>query len=299
MNAIAPFTYKGSETPDSSQSEAVSALEDGRVVFLENLSFPFTEDERALFGSGIGDGVQKNITLDPYLEKLSGLGETDGKTKRLIEEMLSRYRATTQNWLENILGAYAQNLEPQRTTYRPVEIAGRKKIGKVSDDKAYRFDDSLLHPDAFKRRPIKGNRIFRIFTNINPTGKPRTWKVGHGFEAFASRYINDIREPRLGEFAFLNLTRQTHWPRTHYDHIMLNLHDRGKQDAEFQGKSEHKVFEFPAGSTWFCFTDQALHAALEGAYCLEQTYQLNVQNMAAQEKSPLRVLERLKGQSLV
>ena len=80
---------------------------------------------------------------------------------------------------------------------------------------------------------------------------------------------------------------------------MLNLHDRGKLDTEFQTSPEHAVFEFPAGSTWFCFTDQALHAALEGAFCLEQTYELNVQDMAAQEKSPLRVLERLKGQPLV
>ena len=79
---------------------------------------------------------------------------------------------------------------------------------------------------------------------------------------------------------------------------MLNLHDRGKQDATFQSAPEHQIFNFPAGSTWFCFTDQALHAALEGAYCLEQTYELNIRHMAVQEKSPLRVLERLKGQSL-
>ncbi|MEM7430077.1 MAG: Kdo hydroxylase family protein, partial [Pseudomonadota bacterium] len=70
-------------------------------------------------------------------------------------------------------------------------------------------------------------------------------------------------------------------------------------DAEFQKSSDHALFEFPAGATWFCFTDQALHAALEGAYCLEQTYQLNVEQMAVQEKSPLRVLERLKGRALV
>lgn len=299
MDAIAPMSYQGAETPQTVQSKAVSALEDGRVVFLEDLSFPFTEEEKMLFGKGLGDGVQKNITLDPYLGKLSGTGDIGSDVKQMLDSMLTRYRETTQEWLGNILGPYAQNLEPQRSTYRPVEIAGRKKIGKVSDSKAYRFDDSLLHPDAFKRRPIKGNRIFRIFTNINPEGKPRTWKVGHGFEAFASKYLQDIREPRLGEFAFLNLTRQTHWPRTHYDHIMLNLHDLGKQDTEFQGSPDHAVFQFPAGSTWFCFTDQALHAALEGAYCLEQTFQLNVEQMAAQEKSPLRVLERLKGCALI
>ena len=199
MNAIAQISYAGSQMPEAVQAEAVAALEDGRIVFLENLGFKFSEAEQALFGSSLGDGVQKNITLDPYLGKLSGVGETGEQTRNMIEGMLSRYRATTQNWLANILGPYADHLEPRRTTYRPVEIAGRKKIGKVSEDKAYRFDDSLLHLDAFRRRPIRGNRIFRIFTNINPHGKPRTWKVGHGFEAFARRYLEDIPEPRFGE----------------------------------------------------------------------------------------------------
>ena len=299
MNEIAPFDISETRRSEEHRAAAVSALEDGSVVLMEELPFAFTPAEEALYAASLGDGVQKNITLDPYLGKLSGLGDVPAETKNLIEGMLRRYKDTTQSWLQDILGDYAQNLDPRRTTYRPVEIAGRKKIGKVGEDKAYRFDDSLLHPDAFKRRPIKGNRIFRIFTNINPTGKPRTWKVGHGFEAFAARYLNRIRDPHLGEFAFLNMTRQTHWPRTHYDHIMLNLHDMGKRDAAFQQDPEHVVFNFPAGATWFCFTDQALHAALEGAYCLEQTFELRVDQMAAPEKSPLKVLERMKGHALV
>ena len=198
MSAIAQFCYQGSGTTEAQQSDAVAALEDGRVVYLEKLAFEFSGEEQALFGSELGDGVQKNITLDPYLGKLSGTGDVCAETRSMLNGMLVRYKETTQDWLRNILGGYADSLEPKRTTYRPVEIAGRKKIGKVSEDKAYRFDDSLLHPDAFKRRPIKGNRIFRIFTNINPGGKPRTWKVGHGFEAFASRYLKDIRKPRPG-----------------------------------------------------------------------------------------------------
>lgn len=299
MKEIAPFEYDIVAKSQELQGDAVSALEDGCVVFLEDRPFAFTGVEQVLFDSSLGDGVQKNITLDPFLGKLSGVGDVDVSTREMLSGMLTRYRETTQTWLRNVLGSYADNLEPQRTTYRPVEIAGRKKIGKVDESKACRFDDSLLHPDAFQRRPMKGNRIFRIFTNVNPHGKPRAWKVRSGFEACASKHLNRIRNPRFGEFAFLNLTRQTHWPRTHYDHIMLNLHDEVKKDSDFQQNCDHTIFNFPAGATWFCFTDQALHAALEGAYCLEQTYELKVDKMAAQEKSPLKVLERLKGQSLI
>lgn len=299
MEVIARYKYCSSVESKDRQANVVAALEDGRVVFVEDLPFAFTDAEKILFGASLGDGVQKNITLDPYLNKVSGVGDVDAGTRAMLAGMLSRYRETTQTWLRNILGDYADNLEPRRCTYRPVEIAGRKKIGKVDDRRAFRFDDTLLHPDAFKRRPMQGNRILRMFTNVNPDGKPRIWKVGHGFEAFAARYVGRIRKPRPGEFAFLKLTRQTHWPRTHYDHIMLNLHDRGKMDREFQAQPDHLMFEFPAGATWFCFTDQALHAAIAGACCLEQTYELKLEDMAAPEKSPLRILERLKGRPLI
>ena len=55
MDAIAPFTYGGSETTEANQAEAVSALEDGRVVLLKDLNFQLTAGEQALFGSGLGE----------------------------------------------------------------------------------------------------------------------------------------------------------------------------------------------------------------------------------------------------
>jgi hypothetical protein len=299
MKVIAPLHYASVRAFSEQRADAVAALEDARVVYLEDLSFELTGAERALFGLSLDDGIQKNITLDPYLGKLSGIGSIDVDTRDAVIGLLTRYRETTQDWLHDILGDYADNLVPQRATYRPNEIAGRGKIGKASGSKAYRFDDTLLHPDAFKRRPMRGNRIFRIFTNVNPQGKARTWKVARNFEAFAARYVKDIRKPFTGEFAIRTMIRQTHWSRTHYDHIMLNLHDKGKFDEEFQKNADQLVLDFPPGATWFCFTDQVLHAAIGGAYCLEQTFELNIANMAAPEKSPLRILERLKGHALV
>ena len=56
---------------------------------------------------------------------------------------------------------------------------------------------------------------------------------------------------------------------------------------------------FPAGTTWLCFTDQVLHAALAGHCALEQTFHLPVAALAHPERAPLRVLERLAGRALV
>jgi len=80
---------------------------------------------------------------------------------------------------------------------------------------------------------------------------------------------------------------------------MLQLHDRMKEDEEFQKTTTQVTFEFPAGSTWLTFTDAVPHAAMAGQYQLEQTFLLPVDAMIDTSRSPLRILERLKDRRLV
>ena len=79
---------------------------------------------------------------------------------------------------------------------------------------------------------------------------------------------------------------------------MLRLHDAGKLDAAYQSGAPKADLSFAAGTTWLCFTDQVLHAALAGHCALEQTFHLPVAAMAFPERSPLRVLEQLAGRAL-
>lgn len=141
-------------------------------------------------------------------------------------------------------------------------------------------------------------RILRVFNNINPFGEDSPMEVGGDFADYAKRYIGKIRQPLPGEFAALNLMHLTHWKRSHYDHIMLHLHDLGKLDRDFQDNSPQTLFEFPPNSVWLCFTDSVLHAALAGRYALEQTFEITIDDMAHPEKSPQRILESLTGRQL-
>ena len=79
---------------------------------------------------------------------------------------------------------------------------------------------------------------------------------------------------------------------------MLGLHDGAKLDADYQKTAPQIEFAFPAGSSWMCFTDQAMHAALKGQFALEQTFHLPVESLGHPERSPLKVLERMMGRSL-
>jgi hypothetical protein len=71
-----------------------------------------------------------------------------------------------------------------------------------------------------------------------------------------------------------------------------------KEDADYQDRAEQVAHDFPAGSTWVCYTDQVSHAAVAGQHQFEQTFRLSVRRMHDERTSPLRVLEGLAGRKL-
>ena len=272
------------------RAELLDQLESGQVLWFEGLSFALTEAERALLAPTVSDGRSKNVAVDPASGRVSG-SALEGADLELLRQMVLRFSASSRVFLERMLPRYATALETRLASYRPVAVVGRES--------SPRKDDARLHVDAFASRPNQGRRILRVFSNINPDGQPRTWLVGEAFEGYARRFAPRVRRQLPLEGTALRALRITKSQRTAYDHLMLGLHDRGKLDDDYQREAWRERFDFPAGSTWVCFTDQVLHAALGGQYMLEQTFMLPVSAMLHVERSPLRVLERLAGRALV
>jgi hypothetical protein len=79
---------------------------------------------------------------------------------------------------------------------------------------------------------------------------------------------------------------------------MLGLHDAAKLDSDYQTSAPAAEVTFAPGTTWMCFTDSVLHAAMAGRCALEQTFHIPVAAMASPERAPLRVLESLTGRPL-
>jgi hypothetical protein len=187
--------------------------------------------------------------------------------------------------------SYAPSLETARTSYRPAEIAGRKYTPTK--------DDTRLHVDAFPARPVHGRRIMRLFSNINPGGAPRVWKVGEPFPDMAQKMLPQVKRPFPMKPFLLAATGVTRGVRSRYDDLMLGLHHAAKFDETYQRTSPQTEVHFPAGTTWMCFTDQVMHAALSGQFVLEQTFHLDAEAMTITGSAPLRVLEKLEGRALV
>lgn len=283
-----PLTDWAERATDGVRSEAQTALESGRVLFFPELGFALEDGEKELLSPALSNGRAKNISLDPG-GKLKHIDVTPAQHK-LLQAMMERFAQNSVALVSNLFPAYAANLERARTSYRPTEIAGRK-YSPVKDD-------TRLHVDAFPTRPMRGRRILRLFTNINPNGNPRLWHTGESFEDMASKILPKVREPIALTPLLLAAVGATRGRRSAYDNLMLGLHDNAKLDEDYQRSTVHNDVAFPAGSTWLCFTDQVMHAALAGQFVLEQTFHLDIDAMAEPSRAPIKVLERMTGRVL-
>lgn len=268
---------------------AIQALEHGLVLFLPRLAFELPEQERRFLSPEWSDSRAKNLNFEEAKDLLKG---ARGSSQELhgLQEMIKRFSRQARTLIAGLLPAYSPFLTQARTSFRPLRIEGRITSAKK--------DDQRLHVDAFPSRPNQGERILRVFTNVNPHGEPRVWRVGEPFEEMACRFVLRIRRPLPGSASFLQALRITKGKRSLYDHYMLHLHDRLKADSDYQQHAPQYNIAFPAGSTWLMFSDQVLHAAMSGQYLLEQTFHLPVTALREPHTAPLRVLEELTGLSL-
>ncbi|BEN11875.1 hypothetical protein SMETP3_23630 [Serratia marcescens] len=272
-------------------SSAVSELEQGKVLFLPELAFTLSEQEMPLLDPTLVDPKRKNISYQPLSGKLSGVAVAERRQQ--VQQLLERYYQSCRQLIAGLLPEYQEGLHHPTGSLRLHPVSAWRATS------SWRKDDSRLHVDAFPSRPNYGERILRIFTNINPHGEHRQWRVGEPFPELATRFM-----PRLARYSAFSSwlqhqVRITKTRRSHYDHLMLQLHDAMKADGDYQQQGPQLALAFPPGSSWICFSDQTPHAAMGGQFMLEQTFLLPVNKMQDPQRSPLKVLEQLRGQPLI
>lgn len=292
QEVLETFDIESFDSPISAEAKekAIQALELGKVVYFPKLSFKLNAAEQCLLSPHLVDPKSKNISYDIHKDRLGG-SSCSGEEASLLKEMIRRYATQSRAFMEKLFPHYIPHLNQARTSFRPVEIAGRKS--------SYRKDDTLLHVDSFPATPVKGRRIMRFFSNINPNDQPRVWRLGEPFPQVVQKFGSHLPRPIPGLAWLLHKLKITKDYRTLYDHYMTRMHDTMKADKDYQKKVKQYEILFPAGSTWIVFTDQASHAAMSGQHVMEQTYYLPVEGLDNPETSPLRILERYYGQKLV
>ena len=265
-------------------------VESGHVLSFPRLPFVLDESERRFLDPRWADPKAKNVSVRwPSGELRGAVGAAEDLAA--LRRMVVRYAEQSEALALRLFPHYRGRLRRGNSSFRPTDVSGPPR--------SWRQDDTRLHVDAFPSNPMQGTRLLRVFCNVNPAGRPRCWRVGEPFEAHARRYLGAIGEPLPGSAWLLATLGITKRRRTGYDHLMLQLHDRAKADAEFQRTSPQARVDFAPGTTWVCYSDQVLHAAMGGQHMLEQTFQLDAPHLAHPESAPLAILERLAGRPLL
>lgn len=268
----------------------VDALEDGKVLYFPRLAFALSPEEALFLSPSSVDPAAKNVSFDFDSGAVKHAQGTPDEVAA-IAAMMRRYCEYATSLLTRLLPHYGGEFIKGRTSFRPVEISGRET--------SPRKDDTRLHVDAFPSSPVGARRILRIFTNVNPGGQGRHWRLGDRFENVAGRFAPAASRPLPGSAWLMKNVGITKGERTPYDHLMLSIHDTMKARDDYQTDVVQNEFHFPPGSTWIVYTDQVSHAAMGGQHLFEQTFYLPVAAMMDERKSPLRVLERTVGRPLV
>lgn len=276
--------------PDSIQQQAVNSIENGQILYFPELAFSLSPEEMKFLSPKYADPHSKNISYHPLQHKLWGVQKLNDQERLQLKAMLDRFSKHAVQLIKGLLPPYAKQLTIARTSFRPVQISGRVT--------SYRKDDKRLHVDAFPSAPNQGQRILRVFCNINPNDEDRVWRIGEPFEVVAKRFLPKITAPFPGKAVALRLLKITKSYRTPYDHYMLRMHNHMKADETYQKLAAQQEIRFPAGSTWIVQTDHVSHAAMEGQHVLEQTFYLPVKAMLDESRSPIRVLEKLLNKRL-
>jgi len=269
-----------------SQDLAIRTIEEGGVLALPLLAFPLAAEEQRFLSARWSDGRAKNISFSNG--RLRGARGSPDELAGL-SRMVARFATEASALVTALFPRYAPHVRRARTSFRPQPAVGRAV--------SWRKDDSRLHIDAFPSRPNQGERILRVFCNVSPS-EDRVWRVGEPFEAVARRFLPHIRRQIPGEARWLAALHVTRGLRSPYDHLMLGLHDGAKADLGYQKRCAQQVVRFTPGTTWLCFSDQVMHAAVSGQYMLEQTIDLPLAALYERERSPLAILERLSGREL-
>ncbi|HOP91070.1 MAG TPA: Kdo hydroxylase family protein, partial [Ottowia sp.] len=190
--------------------EWTAAVEAGHVLFFPKLGFELQPDEKALLREDMLAAGKRNVSLgaDGVLKGAAGSADE----QQALAAMIGRFRAQAQGLIDRLLPAYKGQLRMAPTSFRPKQVETRAQ--------SVRADDQRMHVDAFPSRPNYGERILRVFTNLNPHGAPRVWRVGEDFETVARQFLPQAKPYRLWQARLLNALHVTKSLRSEYDHLM-------------------------------------------------------------------------------
>ena len=280
-------------------------MEEGNILLFAKTPFELPDEDRQFLLSQRQStaAYHKNIAYRPTEDRLTGFARRPRQEQERLRSIMQAYSEKSTRVLAELLPQYATAWKLDFASFRPEEEQGRQLRLRARND--------LIHLDSFPTRPTRGDRILRVFTNINPS-QSRVWLTSETFETLAQRFLGSSGPAELRRYLeadgqgrasrfLLRLARTLQLPvadPSPYDRFMLRLHHFLKENREFQESCPKARWEFPPNSTWLVFTDMVAHAVLAGQFALEQTFIVSRSTLVLPLKAPASILESLAGRPL-
>ncbi|MGH9432877.1 MAG: Kdo hydroxylase family protein [Terriglobia bacterium] len=278
-------------------------LEEGEILFFPQTPFILPSEDCDYLRNvrQTRSSHYKNISYRPEESRVKGFdGHTAGHAT--LFRIFQSYSNRVTSFVASFLAPYASQMTVDYASFRPIEEEGRPLPTRLRND--------LLHVDSFPTRPSHGNRILRVFTNLNPV-HPRVWLTGERFDHIARKYaapagLLEVSRAALSPLGRLRdfcvrMAQSLRLPvaaRSPYDQFMHRFHHYLKASNEFQGSCPKSQWEFPPFSTWLLYTDLVPHAVISGQYALEQTFMVPRRALVLPGRAPISVLEQMCGAPL-
>jgi hypothetical protein len=281
----------GAASAQQAGIQACRWLEEGKILYFPVSPFPLSADETdvLLRQRQSNRRWHKNIAYRPLKDRVTGFDPKHVDAGRLHHSLRTFSRRTLE-FAARLLPAYAGCWRLDYASFRPLEEKGRALRLHARND--------LIHVDSFPKRPTYGDRILRMFMNINPHAE-RHWITGEPLDVlargmgaeFAREFLQPARPAIWQRLA--GVLRLPVRPYSPYDQAMRAMHQSMKENEPFQQNCRKYHSHFPPGSAWLVFTDSVPHAVVSGQYALEQTVIVARSAMLLPEKAPASVLEQL------
>jgi hypothetical protein len=294
---MARITIEGDAAKTTASSDHYRGLETGDILYFPRTPFILTAEERAvlLAQKQVDASYHKNISYRPAQDLLKGVDQDDRAERERMHQVMRSYSQRAIDFMADFLPRYARDWKIDFASFRPIEEEGRNV--------ALRSRNDLIHIDSFPSRPSHGDRLLRIFTNVNPE-RSRIWVTSDNFEELAWQYAGKARLPhpptpwtraRSQALRVLSGLGLPVVDRPLYDQFMLRFHHFLKESETFQRECPKHRWEFPPDSTWITFTDTTSHSCISGQFALEQTFIVRRGSLFAPEKASIAILERMTG----
>ena len=294
-SVLIPIPIPTSDAPGA----IANALARPGIAWLQDQPFPLpAEADLQFFRDELPKRLdRKNVSLYPN-GSLKGAGADAAVIERVRRVLSARMQSVTA-FLERCAPTVAKGMRLGTTSFRPIEEQGRHLSAHASNE--------LIHLDAGAYGATHGDRILRVFTNVNPS-MPRVWTTKGDIHAVLQRYADRVGlsspvELAQGPFGKLysalcrglgSLTglATTAIDTSPYDRAMRRLHNFMKDTPVFQADPVgHEELSFPPFSSWLVFTDAVSHACIRGQFAFVDTFIVPRENVAA-VSAPWSLLER-------